>query len=113
MTKCLTTLCLLAGGILPVLVDVNPSHLLNPDWDSHNFFVGHISIMVQRHGEVGWPAESLHSFWFCNRNLVNAFIWRRACRRGHAGAQNSRHSFEYAVFLFDVLVAELRIVFFI
>ena len=35
MTKCLTTLCLLAGGILPVLVDVNPSHLLNPDWDSH------------------------------------------------------------------------------
>ena len=22
-------------GILPVLVDVNPSHLLNPDWDSH------------------------------------------------------------------------------
>ena len=35
MTKYLTTLCLLAGGILPVLVDVNPSHLLNPDWDSH------------------------------------------------------------------------------
>ena len=35
MTKYLTTLCLLAGGILPVLVDVNPSHILNPDWDSH------------------------------------------------------------------------------
>ena len=35
MTKYLTTLCLMAGGILPVLVDVNPSHLLNPDWDSH------------------------------------------------------------------------------
>ena len=35
MTKYLTTFCLLAGGILPVLVDVNPSHLLNPDWDSH------------------------------------------------------------------------------
>ncbi len=35
MTKYLTTLCLIGGGILPVLVDVNTSHLLNPDWDSH------------------------------------------------------------------------------
>ena len=35
MTKYLTTLCLIGGGILPFLVDVNTSHLLNPDWDSH------------------------------------------------------------------------------
>ena len=35
MTKYLTTICLLSGGILPILVDVNTSHLLNPDWDSH------------------------------------------------------------------------------
>ena len=35
MTKYLTTLCLISGGILPILVDVNTSHLLNPDWDSH------------------------------------------------------------------------------
>ena len=35
MTKHLTTLCLIGGGILPVLVDVNTSHLLNPDWDPH------------------------------------------------------------------------------
>ena len=35
MTKYLTTLCLICGGILPILVDVNTSHLLNPDWDSH------------------------------------------------------------------------------
>ena len=35
MTKYLTTLCLIGGGILPILVDVNTSHLLNPDWDSH------------------------------------------------------------------------------
>ena len=35
MTKYLTTLCLIEGGILPILVDVNTSHLLNPDWDSH------------------------------------------------------------------------------
>ena len=35
MTKYLTTLSLIGGGILPILVDVNTSHLLNPDWDSH------------------------------------------------------------------------------
>ena len=35
MTKYLTNLCLIGGGILPILVDVNTSHLLNPDWDSH------------------------------------------------------------------------------
>ena len=35
MTRYLTTICLLGGGVLPILVDVNTSHLLNPDWDSH------------------------------------------------------------------------------
>ena len=35
MTKILTTICLMSGGILPILVDVSTSHLLNPDWDSH------------------------------------------------------------------------------
>jgi hypothetical protein len=35
MTKILTTICLIAGGVMPILVDVSTSHLLNPDWDSH------------------------------------------------------------------------------
>ena len=35
VTKYLTTLCLVAGGVLPIIVDVSSSHLLNPDWDSH------------------------------------------------------------------------------
>ena len=26
---------MIGGGILPIFVDVNASHLLNPDWDSH------------------------------------------------------------------------------
>ena len=26
---------MIGGGILPIFVDVNTSHLLNPDWDSH------------------------------------------------------------------------------
>ena len=35
MTKILTTICLISGGVMPILVDVSTSHLLNPDWDSH------------------------------------------------------------------------------
>ena len=35
MSKILTTIALVAGGILPLFADVSVSHLLNPDWDSH------------------------------------------------------------------------------
>ena len=35
MSKYITTLCLIVGGIVPIIVDVGPSHLLNPDWDAH------------------------------------------------------------------------------
>jgi hypothetical protein len=35
MTKILTTICRISGGVMPILVDVSTSHLLNPDWDSH------------------------------------------------------------------------------
>jgi len=35
MTRLLTTIALIVGGLIPLLVDISPSHLLNPDWDSH------------------------------------------------------------------------------
>ena len=35
MGKYITTLCLIIGGIIPIIVDIGPSHLLNPDWDAH------------------------------------------------------------------------------
>ena len=35
MSIYITTLCLIVGGIVPIIVDVGPSHLLNPDWDAH------------------------------------------------------------------------------
>ena len=35
MSKYITTLCLIVGGIIPIIVDIGPSHLLNPDWDAH------------------------------------------------------------------------------
>ncbi len=35
MGKYITSLCLLVGGIVPIVVDVGSSHLFNPDWDAH------------------------------------------------------------------------------
>ena len=35
MGKYITTLCLIVGGIVPIIVDIGSSHLLNPDWDAH------------------------------------------------------------------------------
>ncbi len=35
MSKILTTIALIGGGILPLFVDISAYHLLNPDWDSH------------------------------------------------------------------------------
>ena len=35
MRKYITTLCLIVGGIVPIVVDIGSSHLFNPDWDAH------------------------------------------------------------------------------
>ena len=35
-SKYLTTICLLLGTILPLIVDTGHTHLLNPDWDAHS-----------------------------------------------------------------------------
>ena len=35
MGKYITTLCLIIGGIIPIIVDIGSSHLFNPDWDAH------------------------------------------------------------------------------
>ena len=35
-SKYLTTICLLLGTILPLIVDTGSTHLLNPDWDAHS-----------------------------------------------------------------------------
>ena len=36
ISKYLTTICLLLGTILPLIVDTGSTHLLNPDWDAHS-----------------------------------------------------------------------------
>jgi len=35
ISKLLTTIALIAGGVLPLFADISVYHLLNPDWDSH------------------------------------------------------------------------------
>ncbi len=36
ISKYLTTICLLLGTLLPLIVDTGSTHLLNPDWDAHS-----------------------------------------------------------------------------
>ena len=36
ISKYLTTICLLLGTIIPLIVDTGNTHLLNPDWDAHS-----------------------------------------------------------------------------
>ena len=35
-SKNLTTICLILGTMLPLIVDTGHTHLLNPDWDAHS-----------------------------------------------------------------------------
>ena len=35
-SKYLTTICLILGTMLPLIVDTGSTHLLNPDWDAHS-----------------------------------------------------------------------------
>ena len=97
MTKYLTTLCLIGGGILPILVDVNTSHLLNPDWDSHarvheawrlstNFLVFSLGIFLlwSKNKEMLGGIKPVYPFWFRFRSCLYAFLWRRASRRGYS-----------------------------
>ena len=35
MGKYITTMCLIIGGIVPIIADTSSSHLFNPDWDAH------------------------------------------------------------------------------
>ena len=36
ISKYLTTICLLLGTIIPLIVDTGNTHLLNPYWDAHS-----------------------------------------------------------------------------
>ena len=36
ISKYLTSICLLLGTIIPLIVDTGNTHLLNPDWDAHS-----------------------------------------------------------------------------
>ena len=36
ISKYVTTICLLLGTMLPLIVDTGSTHLLNPDWDAHS-----------------------------------------------------------------------------
>ena len=36
ISKYLTTVCLVLGSVIPLIVDTGNTHLFNPDWDEHS-----------------------------------------------------------------------------
>lgn len=36
ISKYLTTICLVLGSVIPLIVDTGNTHLFNPDWDEHS-----------------------------------------------------------------------------
>ena len=69
-SKSLTTICLILGSIIPIIVDTGHTHLFNVDWDEHSRvhevwrLVTNLSIAV-----VG-----LYILWFKNYSFLPAIL---------------------------------------
>ena len=69
-SKYLTTICLILGSIIPIIVDTSHTHLFNVDWDEHSRvhevwrLVTNLSIAV-----VG-----LYILWFKNYTFLPAIL---------------------------------------
>ena len=69
-SKYLTTICLILGSIIPIIVDTGHTHLFNVDWDEHSRvhevwrLVTNLSIAV-----VG-----LYILWFKNYSFLPAIL---------------------------------------
>ena len=69
-SKYLTTICLILGSIIPIIVDTGHTHLFNVDWDEHSRvhevwrLVTNLSIAV-----VG-----LYILWFKNYTFLPAIL---------------------------------------
>ena len=69
-SKYLTTICLILGSLIPIIVDTGHTHLFNVDWDEHSRvqefwrLVTNLSIAV-----VG-----LYILWFKNYSFLPAIL---------------------------------------
>ena len=69
-SKYLTTICLLLGTILPLIVDTGHTHLLNPDWDAHS----RVHEVWRLSTNIFIAGIGLYLLWLSNYSLLPALL---------------------------------------
>ena len=69
-SKYLTTICLLLGTILPLIVDTGHTHLLNPDWDAHS----RVHEVWRLSTNIFVAGIGLYLLWISNYSLLPALL---------------------------------------
>ena len=69
-SKYLTTICLLLGTILPLVVDTGHTHLLNPDWDAHS----RVHEVWRLSTNIFIAGIGLYLLWISNYSLLPALL---------------------------------------
>ena len=69
-SKYLTTICLLLGTILPLIVDTGHTHLLNPDWDAHS----RVHEVWRLSTNIFIAGIGLYLLWISNYSLLPALL---------------------------------------
>ena len=69
-SKYLTTICLLLGTILPLIVDTGHTHLLNPDWDAHS----RVHEVWRLSTNIFIAGIGLYLLWINNYSLLPALL---------------------------------------
>ena len=72
-SKYLTTICLILGTMLPLIVDTGHTHLLNPDWDAHS----RVHEVWRLSTNIFIAVIGLYLLWVSNYLLLPALL--RSC----------------------------------
>ena len=70
ISKYLTSICLLLGTIIPLIVDTGNTHLLNPDWDAHS----RVHEVWRLSTNIFLAGVGLYLLWVSNYSLIPALL---------------------------------------
>ena len=70
ISKYLTSICLLLGTIIPLIVDTGYTHLLNPDWDAHS----RVHEVWRLSTNIFLAGVGLYLLWVSNYLLLPALL---------------------------------------
>ena len=70
ISKYLTSICLLLGTIIPLIVDTGNTHLLNPDWDAHS----RVHEVWRLSTNIFLAGLGLYLLWIRNYLLIPALL---------------------------------------